>query len=80
MYGFQGRFALRRATWANQQLAFKADVPATTIVVPMHKRFSYAVRDSVRWLRGKRVANSASHGLIYFLWEFEAVKPTTREA
>ena len=72
MYGFRGQFVSRRAEWADQQLAFKAEVPAAA--VPSHKRAAYAVRDGVRWLRGKRVATPPAQRLIYFLWELEAVK------
>lgn len=72
MYGFKGHFVARRTEWVEQQAAFKAGQPARA-VVQQHKKFAHAVRDGVRWLRGKR-ANIPEQRLIYFLWELEAVK------
>ncbi len=93
MYGFRGHFTVRRAIWAEQTPAFKADFqqpPASRTpsvpVLPGHKRLARSVRDGVRWLRGKP-GGSGMHDplnpprLIYFLWELEAVKPMSpREA
>jgi SAM-dependent methyltransferase len=87
MYGFKGRFKVRRAVWADQQQAFQANfsTPSASLhrvcstAKPFYKRMAGIVREGIRWLRGKRHATSlvAEQRFIYFLWELEAVKPTS---
>jgi SAM-dependent methyltransferase len=88
MYGFQGHFKVRRAMWADQQQAFKADFSGPTGGAhpvqtprprkPLYKRMAGRVRQGLRWLRGRRNAQLGNEPrLIYFLWELEAVKATS---
>lgn len=85
MYGFRGHFVARRAMWADQNRAFRADYRELPRIanapVPVHKQLTRGIRDGVRWLRGRtreiEILNRPR--LIYFLWEFEAVKPMTQE-
>jgi len=78
MYGFHGQFVVRRAEWVEQQRAFKAN-PASQAEFdsPAYKRAAHSVRDAVRWLRGQRKHRPPARQLIYFLWELEAVKPSS---
>lgn len=81
MYGFKGRFVARQARWTEQRAAFSA-VPLPQAPVPpsppksMPRQFAHAVRDGVRFLRGKSSQGTmaGTPTMIYFLWELEAIK------
>lgn len=72
MYGFEGHFKVLRAEWVRLDdhystvaASFENRRPSTGL-----KRVAHDLRGLLRRLRGK----SAAGRLIYFLWEFEAVK------
>ena len=81
MYGFAGSFRAVRTGWVRLEAAFDAtaDVrPAPTWskrLLP-HRRLARFVRDIVRRLRGRSMGARGRNDdrLMYFLWEFEAVK------
>jgi len=66
MYGFGGRFEMRRLEWVAVQQAYTAHAPAPPTGA---RRLAHGVRDAVRKLRGREVGRRP-----YLLWELEAVK------
>jgi SAM-dependent methyltransferase len=74
IYGFSGQFEVMRVGWVDQATHFTA-VPSTPAdhgqPVAPHRRMAHAVRDGVRWLRGRSVGAPPS---IYLLWEWRAIK------
>lgn len=73
MYGFKGQFVVRRAQWVRLHESFDALATPVRPARPWHKRLADALRNAGRRLRGQPVRPEQ---LPYFLWEFEAVKPT----
>ena len=67
MYGFGGRFEMRRLEWVAVQDAYTAYRPTPPAAA---RRLAHGVRDAVRRLRGREVGRRP-----YLLWELEAVKP-----
>ena len=81
MYGVSGNFRVLRAGWVRLETAFDAtgDVrPQRTWArrAPLYRRFARMVRNVVRLLRGRAKPPGVHDDdrLMYFLWEFEAVK------
>lgn len=81
MYGFNGSFKALRTGWVRLETAFDAtaDVrPQQTWAkrLPLHRLLARFVRDTIRRLRGRPMTAGARNEdrLMYFLWEFEAVK------
>lgn len=80
MYGFGGSFKVIRTGWVRLEAAFDAtaDVrPQANWRSPPapHRRLARWLRDIVRRLRGRPTpAGAQPDRLMYFLWEFEAVK------
>ncbi|PXW94790.1 methyltransferase family protein [Sphaerotilus hippei] len=75
MYGFAGRFSVRRAEWVDpsQHTSARPDdsPPEPPEPVSWPRRCAHRIRDSLRRARGRPVRGPHA----WFLWELEAVKP-----
>jgi SAM-dependent methyltransferase len=68
MYGFGGRFEVRRLEWVAVHQAYSAHHPTPRSNAA--KQLAHALRDAVRRLRGRPVRFDRT----YVLWELEAIK------
>lgn len=83
MYGFTGHFEVRRAEWVRLDESFFAGKPSpgqssVRSQLPWYCRVARIVRDASRSMRATRAGGDCQYRrgrLVYFLWEFEAVKP-----
>ncbi len=88
MYGFNGDFKALRVEWVTQpdlsltvgdEWAAEREEQRRQAEKRKHlsRRLAYGVRESIRFLRGKREWQLPENRKSHLMWEFEAVKPQT---